>query len=197
MAFSMLGGETPKVNPGLAGADKGQTQQRCWVQQNISDLPLLEEQKASQAHIKVEQKTTLYYIHSTKTLLKYAVCSIAKKYCKSWCVLSVFPCFLRLSVLILGLTLNTVTSDKGNNSGTFVLSILCMLWPGCPSELSASFMPYYCMPSSSLLYHSLPCSTISLSACLSRPLCSSHFHSYNALFCFHAQWMGVEGRMEG
>lgn len=28
MASSMLGGETPRVNPGLAGADRGQTQLR-------------------------------------------------------------------------------------------------------------------------------------------------------------------------
>lgn len=38
----------------------------------------------------------------------------------------------------------------------------------------------------------MPCTNISifLPACLSRPLGSSHFHSYYALFCFHAGSVG-------
>lgn len=46
------------------------------------------------------------------------------------------------------------------------------------------------------LHHYL---SLYLPACLSRPLGPSHFHSYNALFCFHAGWMGGwrEGGMDG
>jgi len=46
------------------------------------------------------------------------------------------------------------------------------------------------------LHHYL---SLYLPACLSRPLNPSHFHSYNALFCFHAGWMGgcTEGGMDG
>lgn len=44
------------------------------------------------------------------------------------------------------------------------------------------------------LHHYL---SLYLPACLSRPLSPSHFHSYNALFCFHAASMEVGGWREG
>lgn len=44
------------------------------------------------------------------------------------------------------------------------------------------------------LHHYLP---LYLPACLSRPLCPSHFHSYSALFCFHAGWLAGWGRGGG
>lgn len=87
----------------------------------------------------------------------------------------------------------------------------------CSSQLTHSFI-LSSSPSSSTVLSSipvfrhsltLPCTTIYLSICLPAFLghsCPSHFHSYNALFCFHAGWMdgwmvwvggGREGGMDG
>lgn len=49
-----------------------------------------------------------------------------------------------------------------------LLLLLCATASPCPGPISLSFLP----------------------ACLSRPLGPSHFHSYHALFCFHAGLVG-------